>query len=303
MKKYKLTIGIPIFNGEKNIDERIKEILSQTYSDFCIIISDNGSTDTTRKICENLSKIDTRITFFHNKENRGVFWNFNFLLNNAETEYVVIAPLDDIWSKNFLESNINILENSKEVVGSIGECSLFNRILDPKTNKYKKNIITNIKKYQYTSSFKGNLEEKIKSCLYYSMGTQIYSVFRTNDLKFASFYKHDGNHGMWQTDLATILKILKKGNLHVDTESFFYKEVSQTSHSLIKYMKIINFTTYEIIFSKIIFSTWFLKEFGPKLFFKNLPILFISQIKWIKSISGEALRICKRIMMGQEKYW
>ena len=303
MKKCEITIGIPIFNGEKKIDERIKEILSQTYQDFCIIISDNGSTDATRKICENLSKMHDRITFFHHKENIGVFWNFNFLLNHVETEYVVIAPLDDIWSKNFLESNINILENSKEIVGSIGECSLFNRILAPKTNRYKKHIIPNKKKYQYVYPFKGNLEEKIKSCLDFSMGTQIYSVFRTDDLKFASFYKHDGTHGMWQTDLATILKILKKGNLHVDTESFFYKEVSQTSHSLIKYMKIINFSTREIIFSKIIFSTWFLKEFGLKLFFKNFPILFISQIKWIRSITGEALRISKRTMTGQEKYW
>ena len=69
MKKCEITIGIPIFNGEKKIDERIKEILSQTYQDFCIIISDNGSTDATRKICENLSKMHDRITFFHHKEN------------------------------------------------------------------------------------------------------------------------------------------------------------------------------------------------------------------------------------------
>lgn len=302
-KKVKITIGIPAFNNERDIKKRIQDICSQTYQDFSIIISDNGSTDQTCKICEEISNIDNRITFFHHEENRGAYWNFNFVLSKTETEYFVIAAPDDIWSKNFLESNINILEKSKEIVGSIGECNYFNRITNLNSHKTEIRILNNSRKYQYVHPVKGGLEEKIRFYLNFSEGNQFYSIFRTKDIKFANFFSDEKNYGMWQADFATILKILKRGNLHVDMESFFHKEVSIKSHSVIKYMKIMNFSTSDIIFSKIIFSKWFFKEFGSKLFFKNFTLFLSSNLKWIKSIVGEKLRMYKRLISGQEKYW
>ena len=80
-KKSKITVGIPVYNNGKVIKKRIQDICSQTFQDFTIVISDNGSTDQTRKICEEISKMDDRITFFHHKENKGAYWNFNFVLN------------------------------------------------------------------------------------------------------------------------------------------------------------------------------------------------------------------------------
>ena len=301
-KKSKITVGIPVYNNGKVIKKRIQDICSQTFQDFTIVISDNGSTDQTRKICEEISKMDDRITFFHHKENKGAYWNFNFVLNKAETKYFVMAALDDIWSKNFLESNINILEKCK-VVGSIGECSLFNRIIDSNTHKSEINILKNSRKYQYVHPVKGELKEKIRFYLDFQMGAQFYSIFLTKDIKFANFYRNKANYGMWQSDFATILKILKKGNLHVDSESFFYKEVSTKSRSIIKYMKIMNFSTSDILFSKTIFSVWFFKEFGTKLFLKNFGVLLRSNFSWGRTIFGEMLRMCKRIIYGQEKYW
>ena len=55
----------------------------------------------------------------------------------------------------------------------------------------------------------GEFEKKLSSYLRYSMGTQFYSIFRTKDIKFANFFKNNSNYGMWQSDFATILKILK----------------------------------------------------------------------------------------------
>ena len=303
LNQKKVSIGLPVFNGEKFIRKKLESILSKTFQDFTIVISDNGSTDHTCKICEEISKMDDRITFFHHKENKGFYWNYNFVLNKAETKYFVFAAADDIWSKNFLESNINVLEKCKELVGSIGECSLFNRIIDSNTHKSEINILKNSRKYQYVHPVKGELKEKIRFYLDFQMGPQFYSIFRTKDIKFANFYRNKANYGMWQSDFATILKILKKGNLHVDSESFFYKEVSTKSRSIIKYMKIMNFSTSDILFSKTIFSVWFFKEFGTKLFLKNFGVLLRSNFLWGRTIFGEMLRMCKRIIYGQEKYW
>jgi len=299
----KLTIGLPTYNCENIIGNKIEELLKQSFKDYVLIISDNNSTDNTGKICESMSKKDNRIVFFQQDKNKGPFWNFNFLLQKAQTDYFVMITPDDILSKNFLESNINILEKCKELVGSIGECSLFNRIIDSNSHKFEINILKNSRKYQYVHPVKGELKEKIRFYLDFQMGSQFFSVFRTKDIKFANFYRNKANYGMWQSDFAAILKILKRGNLHVDLESFFYKEVSTKSHSVIKYMKIFNFSISEILFSKAIFSVWFFKEFGTKLFLKNFGVLLNSNFSWGRTIFGEVLRMCKRMIYGQEKYW
>jgi glycosyltransferase involved in cell wall biosynthesis len=299
----KLTIGLPTYNCENIIGNKIEELLKQSFKDYVLIISDNNSTDNTGKICESMSKKDNRIVFFQQDKNKGPFWNFNFLLQKAQTNYFVMTTPDDILSKNFLESNINILEKCKELVGSIGECSLFNRIIDSNSHKFEINILKNSRKYQYVHPVKGELKEKIRFYLDFQMGSQFYSIFRTKDIKFANFYRNKANYGMWQSDFAAILKILKRGNLHVDLESFFYKEVSTKSHSVIKYMKIFNFSISEILFSKAIFSVWFFKEFGTKLFLKNFGVLLGSNFSWGGTIFGEVLRMCKRMIYRQEKYW
>jgi glycosyltransferase involved in cell wall biosynthesis len=299
----KLTIGLPTYNCENIIGNKIEELLKQSFKDYVLIISDNNSTDNTGKICESMSKKDNRIVFFQQDKNKGPFWNFNFLLQKAQTNYFVMTTPDDILSKNFLESNINILEKCKELVGSIGECSLFNRIIDSNSHKFEINILKNSRKYQYVHPVKGELKEKIRFYLDFQMGSQFYSIFRTKDIKFANFYRNKANYGMWQSDFVAILKILKRGNLHVDLESFLYKEVSTKSHSVIKYMKIFNFSISEILFSKAIFSVWFFKEFGTKLFLKNFGVLLGSNFSWGRTIFGEVLRMCKRMIYGQEKYW
>ena len=299
----KLTIGLPTYNCENIIGNKIEELLKQSFKDYVLIISDNNSTDNTGKICESMSKKDNRIVFFQQDKNKGPFWNFNFLLQKAQTNYFVMTTPDDILSKNFLESNINILEKCKELVGSIGECSLFNRIIDSNSHKFEINILKNSRKYQYVHPVKGELKEKIRFYLDFQMGSQFYSIFRTKDIKFANFYRNKANYGMWQSDFAAILKILKRGNLHVDLESFLYKEVSTKSHSVIKYMKIFNFSISEILFSKAIFSVWFFKEFGTKLFLKNFGVLLNSNFSWGRTIFGEVLRMCKRMIYRQEKYW
>jgi len=295
--KTRITVGIPVYNSERSIKKRIEEINSQTFQDFSIVISDNASTDKTREICEEISKNDERITVFHQEKNRGQYWNFNFVLNKAETEYFVMATGDDIWSKNFLENNIKFLETNKQFTGSIGEVSLFHR------NGENIEVIRNTKKFEYVMPVNGEFEKKLSSYLRYSMGTQFYSIFRTKDIKFANFFKNNSNYGMWQSDFATILKILKKGELNVDVKSFYYKEISNKSKSIIHYMKKMEFSNNEILFSELIFSSWFLKEFGIKEYFKNLHVLLFYNIKWLRSILGEITRMCKRLIFGQEKYW
>lgn len=291
-----LSIGLPVYNGEKFIKKRIESILNQTFKDFELTISDNASTDTTQMICEEYLKKDKRILYIRQEKNMGEVWNFDFILDKAEKKYFVMASADDIWSKNFLEKNVEFLEKNKQFVGSISEVSLFHR------NGKDIELINNTKKFQYVISTNGNFTKRLSSYLKYNMATQYYSVFKTEDIKFGNIFNNLHNK-MWQADFATILKILKKGGLNVDTESFYHKEVTKQSKSIIQYMRKMKFSITDILFSKIVFSSWFLKEFGIKEYCKNFHVLLFYNIKWLRTMIGEIIRMYKRLIFKQEKYW
>ena len=83
-QKTKVTVGIPTYNNEKFIRKAIDSVLSQTFSDFELIISDDASTDSTPTICDEYKHKDDRIHFIRQEENKGAQWNFSFLVDQAK---------------------------------------------------------------------------------------------------------------------------------------------------------------------------------------------------------------------------
>ena len=120
-----ITIGIPVFNGEKFLNVVIDSLLEQTYSNFELIISDNCSEDSTEFICRKYQILDSRIKYFRQKENIGMFPNFNFLLNKASGDYFMWAAADDKWEKIFLEQAEEILENNPDCVSVFSHFEIF----------------------------------------------------------------------------------------------------------------------------------------------------------------------------------
>lgn len=111
-----VSIGIPVFNGENYLKDALDSILSQTYSDFELIISDNASTDKTKDICLRYAAKDDRIRYYRNKENLGATGNFNraFLLSSGN--YFKWAAHDDVISPDYLEKCMNVLDNDPSIV-------------------------------------------------------------------------------------------------------------------------------------------------------------------------------------------
>ncbi len=71
-----ITIGMPIYNGDRFLIKTLDSYLKQTFTDFELIISDNASTDSTEKICREFASRDKRIQYFRNEKNMGAGWNF-----------------------------------------------------------------------------------------------------------------------------------------------------------------------------------------------------------------------------------
>lgn len=102
----KVSIGMPVFNGEPFIREALDSLLAQTFTDFELIISDNGSTDGTEAICREYAAKDSRIRYVRQPENRGVLFNFLFVLDEAQGKFFMWAAHDDIWAPNWVETMV-----------------------------------------------------------------------------------------------------------------------------------------------------------------------------------------------------
>jgi glycosyltransferase involved in cell wall biosynthesis len=111
-QKVKVSIGLPVYNGESFINNSINSILSQNFSDFELIISDNASTDNTWDIITSYAARDKRISLYRQPQNIGGLKNFEFVLHKARGSYFMWAAVDDWWAPEFLANMVNELDNN-----------------------------------------------------------------------------------------------------------------------------------------------------------------------------------------------
>ncbi len=106
-----ISVIIPVFNGEKTIKETIDSILNQTFKSIELIIIDDGSTDSTVEIIENIS--DSRIKLFY-YPNGGLSTSRNRGISLAQGEYISFIDADDLWTPDKLESQWQALQENPQ---------------------------------------------------------------------------------------------------------------------------------------------------------------------------------------------
>ena len=109
---------MPVYNGVKFIRQSLDSILAQTFADFELIISDNGSTDGTDAICSEYAQSDNRIRYYPNSVNRGAAWNFNRVFELARGTYFKWAAHDDLLAPEMLERCVQGLDSHPDAVVS-----------------------------------------------------------------------------------------------------------------------------------------------------------------------------------------
>jgi glycosyltransferase involved in cell wall biosynthesis len=274
-KKCKLSIGIPVFNGEKFIRKGLDSLLCQTFNDFEIIISDNASTDLTSKICEKYKKQDSRIIFFQQKSNIGIVDNFDFVLQHAKGEYFMWAAVDDIWNSKFIEKNIIFLEQNHNFIGSTSEIEFFYESWKEGNFEKLKNTKSK-KKYELVHPVIGKYEEKIKFLFNSGKFEFLYAIYRTKYLKKSMIKR---KFLTWEVPI--ILKMLKYGDLNVEEGVMMYKymggKINVNFHKKL-FSTTKNYWKYGILNSLFPFVPLTLSVLtivGPKIFVKHLLKRFI----------------------------
>jgi len=104
-----ISVIMSAYNSEKHISNSIESILSQSYQNFEFLIMDDGSTDNTSKIISNYIKTDARIKLFKNKSNIGLTKSLNFLINQANGEYLARQDSDDVSDSKRFELQLNFM--------------------------------------------------------------------------------------------------------------------------------------------------------------------------------------------------
>ena len=106
----KLTVGIPTFNRAAWLRETLVSVLTQSFNDFRLIVSDNASDDDTGAVVQSFS--DKRLEYVRSDHNIGALGNLNRLIALTDTEYLLLLPDDDILYQGHLEASLAILERS-----------------------------------------------------------------------------------------------------------------------------------------------------------------------------------------------
>ncbi len=209
----KVSIGMPVYNGEPFIREALDSLLAQTFTDFELVISDNASTDDTEVICREYAAKDKRIRYVRQPENRGALPNFRFVLDEAVGEYFMWAAADDVWSLNWIETLLPIAEaysclayGTLQTIDANG-----NNIVHPANQKnfdYSGQRVIRRIKYYLEPGFCGK-------------PNPIYGIYPRKILTsklFNVLYSHN-------SDMLLLYELLKEHEIRSTTQTYLYKRI------------------------------------------------------------------------------
>lgn len=111
----KVSILLPTYNGVAFLSAAIESVLNQSFSNFELIIADDGSSDGTREIAANFAQSDARIRFTINTKNLGLFENYNYCISLCQGEYIKPFAQDDVLAPNALSRMIEVLDQQPDV--------------------------------------------------------------------------------------------------------------------------------------------------------------------------------------------
>ncbi len=111
-----ISLGLPVYNGERYLGQAIRSILDQTHTDFELVVCDNASTDGTADILADFARADGRVKVHRNPTNIGAAPNWNRAFALSQGRYFKWIAHDDLHAPTFLEHTVAVLESDPGVI-------------------------------------------------------------------------------------------------------------------------------------------------------------------------------------------
>jgi glycosyltransferase involved in cell wall biosynthesis len=112
----RVSVGMPVFNLEATVGRAIESVLAQTFTEFELIVSDNGSGDGTEAICRRYAARDSRVRYTRQAPAISGFDNFRYVLDTARAPYFMWLPADDFILPALLARAVAVLDARPDVV-------------------------------------------------------------------------------------------------------------------------------------------------------------------------------------------
>ena len=208
-QRFKVTVGMPVYNSEKWIRSSLESWLNQTMADFRIVISDNGSTDESVKICSSIAANDSRIEIYKNKQNIGISKNFRRAFEvGSGAEYFMWASSHDYFAPTMLQRCVSTLDKHPDAVACCGQTALFES--DP----------TNAKPYIETIRTESHspVERYLSIVSGLRVNNLVHGVFRTNALRDTRLM---GDY--FSSDNVLVAQLALAGRIIQLPETLFYR--------------------------------------------------------------------------------
>jgi glycosyltransferase involved in cell wall biosynthesis len=210
----RLTIGLPVYNGECLLPEAIDALLGQSYKDFELIISDNASTDRTAEICRGYEEKDSRVRYIRQAKNIGMVPNHNFLVGVARGEFFKWASHDDLYARDFLQRCVDALDKHPEAVLAHAWCVLMDEVGEP------------VQFFRYPEATSARrAPDRFQSMLFDGKGDWTYAIFRTSILRQTPL--HGTYHG---GDRTLITELTLRGTLYQVPDWLFFRRDHPDRH-------------------------------------------------------------------------
>jgi glycosyltransferase involved in cell wall biosynthesis len=171
-----VSVGLPVYNGERYLERAVQSILHQDFRDFELIIVDNASDDATADVAQRFAASDPRVRYHRNAENIGAARNHLLALSLARGRYFKWATYDDWIEPSFLRRCVDVLERQPDIA-----------LVFPSTNVYDEegNLLT---RYRHPSEFtSARASRRFFNALWnWKYQTGIYGLMRTADVRAAT---------------------------------------------------------------------------------------------------------------------
>jgi len=225
-----VAIGMPVYNGAKYIHQTITSLLNQTFTDFKIIICDDGSTDETVALCREFATLDSRVQVVVNEERLGGAKNFNRAFELSNGKYFMWASQDDLFHPTYIEKCLAKIEVSPQAVMALTEIVF----IDENGNRAKVDSPNDINIGTEGMNVVQRLQEVFKRTGWWA----IYGLIRPEILRKTKMYRNE-----FGGDVILIAELLLHGEFAKIVEPLFYYRVrTQKSFTIAHNMQSIDHT-------------------------------------------------------------
>ena len=180
----KISIIIPVYNAEKNIEKCLDSIIKQTYSNLEIICINDGSVDNSENLIKDIQKKDSRVILF-SKKNSGVSDTRNYGIEQSTGEYIMFIDADDYIDTDYIEKMVELAEKEK--------CGLvISNYTELKNNKYNKVKILDSNDEFRNITYPNVLDDYLLTYKYNSCWKQLIknSLIKNHNIKFNKLIKY-----------------------------------------------------------------------------------------------------------------